>query len=398
VALIDLYISNDRHHAAMLHPVAKALGSHPGLAVRVVSLCEFRGMPTPEARFREVGADVVRIVDRPRRIAGPSGSARTGMAGRMLRAVARHAAWHGSLARRVEACLRPAPRLAVLPNDAAFPYDRIAGLLRARGVPFVLVQEGIRFPLPSAEKGRPYGGGGAAAVAAWGEASAAYFRQAGVAEGRLALTGSPRFDALDETDWHAEGAALRARLGLRGRCLLFLSNPIDDLGFCSTREKLELIARFVAGVRGLLEEDGATLLLKLHGSESERAVAEALAPLGLGDRVRIVGGEPLYPLLAAADAAVVLASTVGLEALLLGTPLGVLEIPGAGWVHDYVSGGAGLPLSDGDGLGAKVAELMSTWKRSSAGAVERYISHHLAVRRGATGLVVDAIGSVPDGR
>jgi hypothetical protein len=397
VALIDLYISNDRHHAAMMHPVAKALRSHTDLGVRVVSLCEFRGMRSPEARFRDAGVGLVRIMDGPRRIEGPSGRARTGAVGRMLRTVVRRAAWHVSLSRRVEACLRQAPRLAVLPNDAAFPYDRIVDLLRARGIPFVLLQEGIRFPLPDAEKGRPYGGGGAAAVAAWGEASAGYFRQAGVDESHLVLTGSPRFDALGDTDWSAAAAELRGRLGLRGRCLLFLSNPIDDLGFCSTREKLELIARFVAGVQGMLGSGRATLLVKLHGSESARAVERALAPLGLGDRVRVVVGEALYPLLALADAAVVLASTVGLEALILGRPIGVLEVPGAGWVHDYVSAGAGMALSAGGALGGQVDALMSTWKRSSAGAVERYLAHHLAERQNATARVVDVIRSVADG-
>ena len=398
MALIDLYISNDRHHAAMLLPVAKALGSHPGLEVRVVSLCEFRGMTSPEARFRDAGADFVRILDRPRRIAGPSGRARTGLLGRALRAAGRRIAWRTSLARRVESCLQAAPRLAVLPNDAAFPYDRIAGLLRERGTPFVLVQEGIRFPLPNAEKGRSYGGGGAAAVAVWGEASAGYFRHAGVNESRLVLTGSPRFDSLDEADWPAEAGALRARLGLRGRCLLFLSNPIDDLGFCSTREKLDLIARFVAGVRGLLESGRTTLLVKLHGSESERTVGQALAPLGLGDRVRIVGGEPLYPLLAAADGAVVLASTVGLETLLLGVPLGVLEIPGSGWVHDYVAAGVGMALSTGGRVDEQVDELMSSWQQRSGAAVQAYLAHHLAERRHSAVRVAEVIRSVIDGR
>jgi hypothetical protein len=114
--------------------------------------------------------------------------------------------------------------------------------------------------------------------------------------------------------------------------------------------------------------------------------------------VRIVSGEPLYPLLALAGAAVVLASTVGLEALMFGVPLGVLEIPGAGWVHDYVAAGAGVALSVGERLEEQVGKLMSTWRESSSAAVQAYLAHHLAERRDATTRVVEVIRKLVDGR
>ncbi|NIY17465.1 MAG: hypothetical protein GWM98_22595, partial [Nitrospinaceae bacterium] len=49
------------------------------------------------------------------------------------------------------------PSLVVLPNDAAFPYDLIVAMLKTAGIPFVLMQEGIRFPLPGSEEGDAYG-------------------------------------------------------------------------------------------------------------------------------------------------------------------------------------------------------------------------------------------------
>ncbi len=92
-----------------------------------------------------------------------------------------------------EASWAEAPDVVVVPNDAAFPYDRIAAAAARRGLPLVLVQEGIRFPLPVETGQDAYGLGGADVLAAWGEASADYFRQRGVPGERIVVTGNPRF-------------------------------------------------------------------------------------------------------------------------------------------------------------------------------------------------------------
>jgi hypothetical protein len=381
---VDLVLSNPRHHAAMLLPVAAALAARPGVSCRVLSLCELRGLLSPAA---PPGVAMGRVV--PLRFRSPSalpaGAAAGGRSGRRRR-LARSLAWHALLRPSLALLTARRPDVAVLPNDAAYPYDRLAAALRARGVPFVLVQEGVRFPLPSAE-GDGYGRGGAAAVAAWGEESAAFFRRQGVPAARVHATGTPRFDTLDT----------RRRAGT-GAPLLLITNPIDDQGFCSTAEKLALVGRFVASLEPLFATDPALrLVVKLHARESPAQYAPQLAGLPFADRVEMVTDAPLHPLLAGARAAVILASTVGLEALLFGLPLGVLEIPGAGFVFDYVQRGAARGLAWDRPMAAQVARLLAAGDGPPATAGEKYLGRALAHRTGATERVADLVADVVAG-
>ncbi|MGH9464664.1 MAG: hypothetical protein ACRD0X_03390, partial [Thermoanaerobaculia bacterium] len=314
-----------------------------------------------------------------------------------LRRLARQVAWHGLLRSRFARRLAAAPNLVVVPNDAAFPYDRLTDSLHRRGIPFLLLQEGIRFPLPAAEKGRPYGGGGALAVAAWGEASGEYFASLGVPAERIHLTGSPRFDAFDAEDWSPAARALRSQLGIAGPALLLVTNPIDDQGFCTTAEKLSLVARFLAGLAPLLSTNPLTLVIKLHAREKAADFESLARRAGVSGRTRIVADAPLPPLFVAVSAVVILASTVGLEALRAGKRLGVLEIPGFGFVHDYVSSGAAVGLGWDRPLPGQVEGLL----RGDVDAAVRatsYLKRHLAVTDGATACVVRLIEELVEAR
>ena len=385
--LIQFVISNDRHHAAMMLPVATCLHGEAIGRCSLLSLCEFRGLPTPEQRFRDVGVEVTRVL---RHFFRPAGRKQGGEGNRHARGFARRLSWAFLLRPRLERALQARPDVAVLPNDVAFPYDRLVRMLHARSVPFVLMQEGIRFPLPAEAGSDRYGSGGAAAVAAWGEGSAAHFRSQGVASERIHVTGSHRFDHIADTDWGVEGRRLSERLGLPARNLLLLSNPIDDQGFCSTADKLRLLQRFVAAALPSLASRQIGLVIKLHGRESIADLEASLAPLGANDRIRVLKDVPLYPLFTLSVGAVVLASTVGLEALLFGLPLGVLEIPGHGFVHDYVQRGAGRPLAIGSSLPAQLED----WLSSASGdgpAARRYLDLHLATRTGAGERVADLV-------
>ena len=66
---------------------------------------------------------------------------------------------------------------------------------------------------------------------------------------------------------------------------------------------------------------------------------------------------PIFAAIAAARAAIVLTSTVGLESLVFGKPVGVLEIPGHGFAFEYVAQGAATALHV-DRLGAGVEALL----------------------------------------
>lgn len=384
---VDLFIANDRHHAAMTWPVVEALAAS-GRRCRILSLCELRGLASPPADRVPAGVPLERIVpSRARRSPAIGRQTRPGGPG-PLRRLARALSWP-PLAWRLGDLLRDRPRLAVLPNDAAFPYDRIAGLLKRRAIPFLLLQEGIRFPLPAAAGGPVYGAGGAAAIAAWGEASAEYFRTVGAPAERVHVTGNPRFDRLAELASRERRAAARQRYGLPSRTLLLVSNPIDDQGFCTHQQKMELLERFLHQIGDLFGDPMFHLAVKLHGREDPAEFRRLIRPRGF-QRVSVFTDEPLWELLAASGAAVVLASTVGLEALAAGLPLAVLEIPGHGFQYDYVDSGAASGLSWDTPMAPRVNALFEPSERQRQ-QVQAYLQRQLGTDHRATARVVALI-------
>jgi hypothetical protein len=268
----------------------------------------------------------------------------------------------------------------VLPNDSAFPYDRIAAVLRAREIPFVLIQEGIRFQLPGVEPDRSYGSGGASAIAAWGPSSARYFESVGVPAERIHLTGSPRFDNLDRVEGEETGSP---------RTLLLITNPIDTLGLCTSSEKYDLVRRFVDECRTLLSEHGFQLTVRLHSGESEQVYRDALSLADTNSAVIFDSQTDLYCQIRQSLAVVTLASTVGLEALLLGVPLGVIEIPRRGFVFDYVSSGAACGLTWSRPMAPQIGRLLTRDPR----VPEEYLSRHFAVRGQSTEMVARLISN-----
>ena len=391
--MIGLVLSNPRHHAEMMLPVACELARR-GTKVRVISLAELRGFATPTWDV-PVGVEVIRAV--PARIRkNPSLGAGIGVspddrAGSLLRRTAQLALW-SVLGTRLLWLLRSC-RVVMIPNDAAYPYRDLIVRLRARRIPYVLLQEGIRFPLP-AETTDPYGKSGADAVCAWGEGSAEHFRRIGVAANTIHITGNPRFDELAVESFRLQGADLLAKAGVTSAPLVYLSNPIDDQGFCSTEDKLALFRRFLIDASPELARRRVPLALKLHPREElegfQRVAAETKAS------VVFLNDAPLFALLAGARAAVVLASTAGLEALVFGVPLGVMSLPDHGFVFEYVTHGAAIGILP-HAISAGVAALLDG-AASAQVHREAFIERHLATRGRATHNLASVLSGLSEGR
>ncbi len=359
----------------------------------MVSLCEFRGFRTPRQALADTGAAVVPVLSwPPRRPAGFSGGAAGGRRG--LMGLLRSLSWWLLLAPALARAQRPAADLVVTPNDSAFPYNRIMAGYRRRRIPALLMQEGIRFPLPAQPGPDRYGTGGAAAIAAWGETSVEYFAAAGAPADRIHATGSPRFERLADLASPAARAVARRRYGLPARTLLLVSNPIDDQGFCSTRQKMELIERFLEGLEPLFADPEFHLAIKLHGREDPGEFRRLIASRRR-ERTSLFTGEPLWELLAASSAAVVIASTVGLEALAAGLPLAVLEIPGHGFQYDYVESGAASGLSWDAPMAPRVEALFAPSEQRQR-QVEAYVRRQLGSNDQATARVVALIDRLLD--
>jgi len=384
--MLTFVITNNRHHWDLVRPVMQRLGGKYGL--RLLSFCEFRGMPTPRSEAVALGAEVHAVP--PLRIRpGPSNAdglwrlvSRSGPRNQLYKLV-----WH--------LLLRPwLPRMSeglfIVLNDAAFPGSTLCAELRARGQPFVLIQEGVRFPLPG-ESPMAYGLGGAGRICCWGQASAEHFVAAGADPGAVTVTGSPRFDNILTTDWQRLAANEKSMGNLPQNYVLFATNPIDDQGFCSTSEKRAAFQDFIKRALPALRERRLNLVIRPHGREAASLYA---VDAEHRDGVITIAPDdiPLHTLIAGSTGVLVWASTVGLEALLHEKPLAILAVPGAGYVFDYVSSGAAVGISLDHSVHAK----MSSWLDSdTSNAVGReYLDRNIAWRGRATEKVSEAIESL----
>lgn len=369
--VITFVFSNPGHHAEILLPVVRSLQAK-GHHCQIVSLAEFRGLRTPD--WSATGAAVVRALPfaRPGRVPPPP--ADTGQAGaRRFRSTLQQLVWRLGLGPRLRWLLRDS-RLVVVPNDAAYPYGELTILCKAMGIPFVLVQEGIRFALPIEDK-VAYGLGGAARVCVWGAGSADYFESRGVPRSAIVITGNPRYDAVDRAAWTQTGDAYLRANGILQVPLLYMSNPIDAQGFGTTAFKLELFRSFLRECGPALTARDVPIVVKLHSYENPATFRAIAAEVGA--QVHVAEGVPLFALLASARAAVVAASTVGLEALYFGLPLAALQLGRHGFAFEYVSRGAAVPLRPGEMLAGlhHLLEAPSARAEDGRALLERHLAH-----------------------
>ena len=383
---VDFVIANDGHHTQAVLPVIQRLRKVAGCRCQVASLCELRGLSSPVKRYALEGISLEPLVPFRLRASPASGMSPEGDRLNHVRRFARAALWHSLLRWTVRKVFATHPDLVVVPNDGAFPYDRICQWLAKRNIPSLVLQEGIRFDTPTENR---QDASGATAFAVWGETSRDYYHSRGAPMERIYETGAPRLDEVVRTDWSEASSALRSRLQLGGRNLLLLSNPIDDMGYVSSETKVNLIRRFVAAQAVFLEEPGSRLVVKLHRRESLHDIEMALGDLPQSSSILVVQNTPLQPLLQIADGAVVFASTVGLEALLLDVRLAILEVPDHGFVHDFVSSGVATPLSWNRDLGHQVEAWLAAPR--PAAAVSRYLASTLANRGAAAQAVAELI-------
>lgn len=390
---IAFVFTNPRHHLEMMAPVARLLTAQ-GIRTRLVSLAELRGFDTPEDR------GLVRVIPvnprkqlarlRPRARAASPGAAPAGPPREtsLTRRLAQEAVWT-LLRPRLRSCLGDA-RVVVVPNDAVYPYIELLAMLDARRVRTALLQEGIRFPLPLPAARHRYGGGGTDLVCAWGAGSRDYFLAEGTPAAAVRVTGSPRADVVDLERWRPEGSALRERLGLRAAPIVFCSNPVELQGYGTEASKLGLFAAWLEASAPLLEARGLEVLVKPHPQENAQAFARVAATTAAAARVRVIPDEPTFAALAIARAAVVLTSTVGLEALMLGIPLAQLVLPGHAPAFEYVSAGVAVALTPGE-LAGQMQQLLDAPPRAGAAA---FVERHLFDRGHASENVAAALAEL----
>lgn len=383
---VAFVFSNPRHHLEMMAPVAAEL-KRRRVACSLISLAELRGFETPSAS----GARRVLPLHVRRRKSGPPAERVSDETPWQRGTLAKKLVWRLGLGPRLRWML-DGTRVIVVPNDAVFPYTELVAQLRRYRARTVLMQEGIRFQMPESYAGPQYGGAVSAAVCAWGEGSKDFFLAGKVPASRVVVTGAPRMDDLDLETWRARGRELLAELGLAEPPIAFLSNPIELQGYGTKSGKLELFARFLAGAAPALRARKIPVIVKNHLHEDPAEYERVAAASSVPDLVRVLPSAPIFAAIAAARAAVVLTSTVGLEALTFGLPLGVLEIPGHDFAFEYVQRGAGVAIRLADVAGAVDQLLARDDARAAAGRA--FVQRHLHDRGRARYNVADVIERV----
>ena len=386
---VAFVFTSPRHHLEMMAPVAAEL-ERRGVVCRMISLAELRGHDTPR------GKGLLRVLplnlrSKPAMAGAPTTVATDEPKSWKRGSLAKRVVW-AILSLRLRQLLAGAD-VVVVPNDTAYPYDQLLAMVRRRGARTILMQEGIRFPPEKHFIGAWYGTGGATRICAWGEGSKDYFTACGVAARDIVVTGAPRLDDLDPSAWTKPAAELLARYQLRQAPLLFTSNPIETQGYGTERGKLDLFARLLADAAPVLRAQQVPLVVKTHPQEDPETYARIARASAIADLVTVLPiTTSIFALLAASRAAIVLTSTVGLEGLAFGLPIGVLEIPGFPFAFEYVQRGAAVPLT-GDAIAAGVTELLAgAPARKAAG--QALLERHLYDRGRARSHVADVIEHV----
>jgi glycosyltransferase involved in cell wall biosynthesis len=216
---------------------------------------------------------------------------------------------------------------------------------RAHGVPSVGIQHGILYPTyysyrhdaDEADCPRPD------RTAVFGEAARRFLIEAGrYAPESLVVTGSPTFDELLLASRTWDRPALRAELG---------ASPDERLiavasRFRGIRETHQSIGSAFPGlVRAVEGLPRARLLVKPHPAESTDGYSRVMREMG-ATRARLLDSkQDLMRLMFAADVLVTVESLSAVEALVLGKPVVVLNMPTN--LKEMVDAGAALGVPEG---------------------------------------------------
>ncbi|MBI3217911.1 MAG: hypothetical protein HYZ44_00195 [Bacteroidetes bacterium] len=309
------------------------------IQVVLISLCEFRRMQTPVQELQDLRIPYVCLASlKLKGTSTSTGKKYIGGNQAIVRNLIREVIWHLKVKKELGPVNQPAPDWAVVPNDIAYPFSKICKWLTKKKIPFLLFQEGIRFPLPNEEGGMPYGTNGAKEILTWGVASTRYFLNLGV-KSKVISAGNPRFDTIFNQKMKFENN----QIPFAKYNILYVSNPVDDQGFCSHDEKIRLFTKFVQSMKEMMDERDIHLFVRLHPREDLESFKSAAATIATN---RIIWAQQfsLFEYLQKMDLTIVLASTVGLESMMVNVPIGVIKLPGHGFVFDYVQSGSAVGI------------------------------------------------------
>ena len=219
------------------------------------------------------------------------------------------------------------PRAVCLYAESSGWGRAVCAACRAAAVPSVAIQHGILYPRYYSylhgedEEDAPIPD----RTAVFGEAAKRFLIEQGhYPADSLVVTGSPKFDALVSAIPDLDREAVRGRLGVpRGARLLVVASRYR--GIRETHQSIG--SAFGSLVKAAEALDDTYLVVKPHPAERGDEYAAAIAAAG-ATRCRVLAGDvDVAQLLHAADALVTVESLSATEALVLGRPIVILNMP-----------------------------------------------------------------------
>jgi hypothetical protein len=286
-----------------------------------------------------------------------------------------------------EVLARVEPALVVLYAESSGWGRAALGACRARGVPSLAIQHGILYPryysyLHAADEAdcpRPD------RSAVFGEAARRFLvAQGHYAPEALVVTGSPKFDELQELARRLDRAALRRGLGVGPeQQLLVVASRYRGI-----RHTHPAIGSAFAGLlQAVKEMPSVRLVVKPHPAESAEPYARAVRDAAVAAKVTPPRSE-LLELLVACDALVTVESLSAVEALVLGRPVLVLNMPTN--LAEIVEQGMALGVAAGQDAGPALRRLL--FDADTRVALERARARHLQdVAHGLDGRATERI-------
>lgn len=238
-------------------------------------------------------------------------------------------------------------RAVVLRNDSRFLEQCCVAAARRSGAVSIALQHGVVAVVNYLDEGS------ASAVGFWGELERQRSIRRGNPPERCVVTGYPLHDVMKK-DFGPGKEELAESLGLRADVpwvVLASQRPHRFSAWKQDDENLQLAAAVVAAQKEFPDHE---LLIKIHPYEDEVVFADIGRWQPGGRRVVVVKHFPLVPLLRAASVLLTLDSTVGLEAMLVDTPVLVINLTGAPDSAPYVAERAALGVYGAAEIGGTV--------------------------------------------
>ncbi len=367
-------ISNPNHHVQLTLPVIQELKKRKDYQVDLLSLCEIRRMKTPVEPFDQAGATVHQAVkwNTSDHISPNSGVKTLGAKLNWKRRIVQKTIWH-SVVRPTFSELANRSDTVVMCNDSAAPHEFMAQFMVRRDKRFCLIQEGIRFHQPG-DKFPRYGTFGANHIFAWGDNSKKYFENCAQNRSEVLSIGCPRYDSILNADYTEKLQDIQSRWPEAMINIGLFTNPVNDIGFCTYEEKLQLVAQVVQQMLEVVRPSQIRIYLKPHPRESLEDYQRVLKDFNV---VRFIPANvDIFALLKLVDRSIVLASTVGLESLLFGKPVAVVRIGGNEFGHDYVQSGAATGLDLQRGFNEQLTDFLQQTEISAA--AREYLNYNLS--------------------